>query len=172
VTPTGAIVCWGGNTYHQRDVPAGTFTQVVAGGEFSCGLKTDQSAVCWGSNANKQTEVTAATQTASGEWKLTTSRGEITCEHVVCATGNYARETGRMFGLNLPAIPVEHQYIVYDESPELKQYNQEQLAANGSVGGGAQTTTGTTGTTSPPTPTTTQPQPTQPQPATTTTPHS
>lgn len=57
-------------------------------------------------------------------------------------------------------------------SPELKQYIQEQLAANGSVGGGAQTTTGTTGTTSPPTPTTTQPQPTQPQPATTTTPHS
>lgn len=57
-------------------------------------------------------------------------------------------------------------------SPELKQYIQEQLAANGSVGGGAQTTTGTTGTTSPPTSSTTQPQPTQPQPATTTTPHS
>ena len=53
-------------------------------------------------------------------------------------------------------------------SPELKQYIQEQLAANGSVGGGAQTTTGTAGTTSP----TTQPQSTQPQPATTTTPHS
>lgn len=57
-------------------------------------------------------------------------------------------------------------------SPELKQYIQEQLAANGSVGGGAQTTTGNTGTTSLPTSPTTQPQPTQPQPATTTTPHS
>jgi len=64
-------------------------------------------------------------------------------------------------------------------SPELKQYIQEQLAANGSVGGGAQTTTGTTTTTTPTTttpttttpttttPTTTTPQPTQPQPATT-----
>jgi dimethylglycine dehydrogenase len=31
--------------------------------------------------------------------------------------GNYARATGTMFGLNVPAIPVEHQYIVYDESP-------------------------------------------------------
>jgi len=42
-------------------------------------------------------------------------------------------------------------------SPELKQYIQEQLAANGSVGGGAQTTTPTT--TSPATPqsTTTSP---------------
>src|SRR6476469_5941279 len=59
-------------------------------------------------------------------------------------------------------------------SPELKQYIQEQLAANGSVGGGAQTTTGatTTATTTPAT-TTTQPSTTTP-PATdttTTTPH-
>jgi hypothetical protein len=58
-------------------------------------------------------------------------------------------------------------------SPELKQYIQEQLAANGSVGGGAQTTTGTTTsttttTTTPATttPTTTEPQPTEPQPTT------
>jgi hypothetical protein len=50
-------------------------------------------------------------------------------------------------------------------SPELKQYIQEQLAANGNVGGGAQTTTGTTTTTAPTTtqPTTTEPQPTNPQ---------
>ena len=58
-------------------------------------------------------------------------------------------------------------------SPELKQYIQEQLAANGSVGGGAQTTTGTNGTAQPPATTTqppaTQPPATQPQP---TTPHS
>ena len=40
------------------------------------------------------------------------------------ATGNYARETGRLLGLNVPAIPVEHQYIVYDESPELKAYRK------------------------------------------------
>ena len=57
-------------------------------------------------------------------------------------------------------------------SPELKQYIQEQLAANGSVGGGAQTNTGTTTpTTAQPTtpqsetppPATTEPQPTTPQ---------
>jgi predicted small secreted protein len=40
-------------------------------------------------------------------------------------------------------------------SPELKQYIQQQLAANGSVGGGAQTTTGATGSTTTPTTTTT-----------------
>jgi hypothetical protein len=60
-------------------------------------------------------------------------------------------------------------------SPQLEQAVQQQLAANGSVGGGSQTTTPTTGTTATqPTPTTqpatttTTPQPTD----TTTTPHS
>ena len=75
-----------------------------------------------GAEIHEQTEVTAAQRTASGEWRLTTNHGEIIAEHVVCATGNYARETGRMFGINVPAIPVEHQYIVYDQSPELKAY--------------------------------------------------
>ena len=77
-----------------------------------------------GAEINEQTEVTAAVQLPGGEWKLTTNKGEITAEHVVLCTGNYARQTGRMFGLNMPAIPVEHQYIVYDESPELKAYRQ------------------------------------------------
>ena len=48
-------------------------------------------------------------------------------------------------------------------SPELKQYIQEQLAANGSVGGGAQTTTGTTTPATTTQPTTTQPTTTTPQ---------
>ncbi|HEY4772072.1 MAG TPA: FAD-dependent oxidoreductase, partial [Steroidobacteraceae bacterium] len=75
-----------------------------------------------GAEINEHTEVTAATRTPSGEWRITTNQGEITAQHVVCATGNYARQTGRLFGIDVPAIPVEHQYIVYDESPELKSY--------------------------------------------------
>ena len=77
-----------------------------------------------GAEIYEQTEVTAVSRTRSGEWLLKTTKGDITAEHVVCATGNYARQTGRLFGLNVPAIPVEHQYIVYDESPELKAYRQ------------------------------------------------
>ena len=77
-----------------------------------------------GAEIYEQTEVTAVKRTASGEWHLTTNKGDIVAEHVVCATGNYARQTGRMFGINVPSIPVEHQYIVYDESPELKAYRQ------------------------------------------------
>ena len=75
-----------------------------------------------GAQVYEQTLVEGAMQMPSGEWKLKTNQGDISCEHVVCASGNYARETGRMFGLNVPAIPVEHQYIVYDTSPELKAY--------------------------------------------------
>ena len=75
-----------------------------------------------GAEIHEQTEVTGVSRTPSGEWKLQTTKGEIIAEHVVCATGNYARQTGRMFGINVPAIPVEHQYIVYEESPELKAY--------------------------------------------------
>lgn len=75
-----------------------------------------------GAEIYEQTEVTAVTRTRSGEWQITTNKGDIVCEHVVCATGNYARQTGRLFGINVPAIPVEHQYIVYEESPELKAY--------------------------------------------------
>lgn len=75
-----------------------------------------------GAEIYEQTEVTSASRTRSGEWLLKTNKGDIVAEHVVCATGNYARQTGRMFGINVPAIPVEHQYIVYDESPELKAY--------------------------------------------------
>jgi dimethylglycine dehydrogenase len=77
-----------------------------------------------GAEIHEHTEVTAVRRTASGEWHLTTNKGDIVAEHVVCATGNYARQTGRMFGLNVPSIPVEHQYIIYDESPELKAYRE------------------------------------------------
>jgi dimethylglycine dehydrogenase len=75
-----------------------------------------------GAQIYEQTEVIGAQRTASGEWRLRTNQGDISAEHVVCATGNYARQTGRLFGINVPAIPVEHQYIVYDESPELVAY--------------------------------------------------
>ena len=77
-----------------------------------------------GAEICEQTAALSVERTPSGEWKIRTTQGDIVCEHVVCATGNYARETGRMFGLNVPAIPVEHQYIVYDESAELNAYRK------------------------------------------------
>jgi len=73
-----------------------------------------------GAEINRNTTVQAITRTASGEWKIATDKGEITCEHVISATGNFARQTGRMLGINVPVIPVEHQYIVTEAHPAIQ----------------------------------------------------
>lgn len=73
-----------------------------------------------GARIYQQTEVKSVARTASGEWEITTNRGTITCEHVISATGNYARQTGAMFGLDLPAIPILHQYWITESVPAIK----------------------------------------------------
>ena len=72
-----------------------------------------------GAEIYRNTAVTAVTQQPGGEWLVTTDQGEITCEHVVFASGNFARQTGAMVGLDIPVIPVEHQYIVTEQHPEI-----------------------------------------------------
>ncbi|WP_158815715.1 FAD-dependent oxidoreductase [Methylocapsa sp. S129] len=72
-----------------------------------------------GGEINRNTTVSAIERTASGEWKVVTDKGDIICEHVVSATGNFARQTGRMVGLNVPVIPVQHQYIVTEQHPAI-----------------------------------------------------
>jgi len=80
-----------------------------------------------GAEINRDTEVTAIEQKANGEWLVRTDRGDITAEHVVSCTGNQARETLAMVGLELPTIPVEHQYIVTEEVPELVERREKEL---------------------------------------------
>ena len=46
----------------------------------------------------------------------------ITAEHVVTASGNHAQRTAQMLGIKIPAIPVEHQFIVMDQDPALVEY--------------------------------------------------
>ncbi|MFT7495015.1 MAG: dimethylglycine dehydrogenase [Alteromonas macleodii] len=46
----------------------------------------------------------------------------ITAEHVVTASGNHAQRTAKMLGIKMPAIPVEHQFVVLDQDPELVEY--------------------------------------------------
>ncbi|MCC5982829.1 MAG: FAD-dependent oxidoreductase [Rhodobacteraceae bacterium] len=52
-------------------------------------------------------------------------RFEITAEHVVTATGNHAQRTARLLGIKIPAIPVEHQYIVTEPDPMLQAYRKD-----------------------------------------------
>ncbi|MFN3273519.1 MAG: FAD-dependent oxidoreductase [Paracoccus sp. (in: a-proteobacteria)] len=44
---------------------------------------------------------------------------DIHAEHVVTATGNHAQRTARLLGIRIPAIPVEHQFIVTEPDPAL-----------------------------------------------------
>jgi dimethylglycine dehydrogenase len=46
----------------------------------------------------------------------------VTAEHVVTATGNHAQRTARLLGIKIPAIPVEHQYIVTEPDPALAEW--------------------------------------------------
>ncbi|WP_119168103.1 GcvT family protein [Algihabitans albus] len=80
-----------------------------------------------GAEIYRQTPVTGATQKPDGEWTVHTPKGDIVCEHIVCATGNYARQTGALFGLDVPAIPVEHQYIVTEAHPALVERQKQGL---------------------------------------------
>ncbi len=84
-----------------------------------------------GAEINRHTTVTAIERLASGEWKVSTDKGDVTCEHVVSATGNFARQTGRMVGINVPVIPVEHQYIVTEAHPEIVKRKAQGLPEMG-----------------------------------------
>ena len=84
-----------------------------------------------GAEINRHTTTTAIERLASGEWKVSTDKGDITCEHVVSATGNFARATGRMVGINVPVIPVEHQYIVTEAHPEIVKRKAQGLPEMG-----------------------------------------
>ena len=54
----------------------------------------------------------------------TEERVEVTAEHVVTATGNHAQRTARLLGIKIPAIPVEHQYIVTEPDPRLVAFRE------------------------------------------------
>ena len=84
-----------------------------------------------GAEINRYTNVTAITRLPSGGWKVSTDQGDIACEHVVSATGSFARRTGAMVGLEIPVIPVEHQYIVTEPHPLILERKRQGLPEMG-----------------------------------------
>lgn len=88
-----------------------------------------------GATIHRNTAVIAIERTSGGEWLVKTDRGDITCEHIVSATGNFARRTGAMVGLDIPVIPVEHQYIVTDAHPDIVARKEQGLPEMGVLRG-------------------------------------
>jgi len=107
-----------GALYHPQDghVAPVDVTMALAKGARSRGVEI-----------NENTRALAIEQKPNGEWLVKTDKGDITCEHVVSATGFYARQTAAMIGLDLPVIPVEHQFIVTEPVPELEERHKKGL---------------------------------------------
>jgi dimethylglycine dehydrogenase len=64
-------------------------------------------------------------QRPDGTWDVVTDKGTVHAEHVVNAGGLWAREVGAMAGVYFPLHPMEHQYIVTDDIPEIYERGQE-----------------------------------------------
>lgn len=65
------------------------------------------------------------TQDPDGTWNVVTKQGTVRCEHVVNAGGLWAREVGRMVGLELPLLAMEHMYLLTEDMPEVVAFNEE-----------------------------------------------
>jgi dimethylglycine dehydrogenase len=59
-----------------------------------------------------------------GTWTVHTDKGEIHTEHVVNAGGLWAREVGRMVGIELPVLAMEHHYLMTEPMDEVIDYNK------------------------------------------------
>jgi dimethylglycine dehydrogenase len=58
-------------------------------------------------------------------WEVVTDKGTVICEHLVNAGGLWAREVAAMAGLYLPLLPMEHQYVVTEDLPEIYERDTE-----------------------------------------------
>ncbi len=76
-----------------------------------------------GAEINRFTKVEAIERRAEG-WLLRTDKGDVVAEHVVNAGGLWAREVGRMVGLELPVLAMEHMYLITEDMPEVKAWNE------------------------------------------------
>ena len=72
----------------------------------------------------EHTKVEALEQTKDG-WRVQTDKGIITCEHVVNAGGLWAKQIGRMAGIELPVSPLKHHYLISDTIAELESLDFE-----------------------------------------------
>ncbi len=71
-----------------------------------------------GAEVIEHTKVEELVPTADG-WRVVTDKGAIACEHVVNAAGLWAKQVGRMAGIELPVSPLKHHYLVTDTIPEV-----------------------------------------------------
>jgi dimethylglycine dehydrogenase len=77
-----------------------------------------------GADVIEHNRVLELNQTLEG-WEIVTEKGTINCEHVVNAAGLWAKQVGRMAGIELPVSPLNHHYLVSDTIPKLEELDFE-----------------------------------------------
>ena len=77
-----------------------------------------------GASYFEHTKVESLEQTPDG-WRVVTDKGTIVCEHVVNAAGLWAKQVGRMAGVELPVSPLKHHYLISDTIPLLEKIDFE-----------------------------------------------
>jgi len=68
--------------------------------------------------------VVELTQEPDGTWNVVTEQGTVKAEHVVNCGGLWAREIGRMVGVELPVLAMEHMYLLTEPMPEVEEFNK------------------------------------------------
>ena len=76
-----------------------------------------------GAKIELHNRVVDITQSPDGTWSVVTEKGTVEAEHVVNAGGLWAREVGRMVGIELPVLAMEHMYLLTDDMPEVMDFN-------------------------------------------------
>jgi dimethylglycine dehydrogenase len=80
-----------------------------------------KSAKVHGAKYYTHTPVLETNQKKDGTWNVVTKKGNINAEIVINAGGLWAREVGKMAGINLPVQPMEHHYLITETIPEIKE---------------------------------------------------
>ena len=77
-----------------------------------------------GATVIEHNRVLELNQTSEG-WDVVTEKGTISCEHVVNAAGLWAKQVGRMAGIELPVSPLAHHYLLTETIPEVAELENE-----------------------------------------------
>ncbi len=78
-----------------------------------------------GATIHRRTRVTGVSLLPSGEWRVETERGAVTCEHVVNAAGSYASVVAGWTGHRVPMANMLHHYLITEPVRELRDLAPE-----------------------------------------------
>ncbi len=72
-----------------------------------------------GASVHEHTRVLELNQKSDKTWEVVTDQGTLLAEHVINAAGLWAKQVGRMVGLELPVSGLKHHYLITETIPEV-----------------------------------------------------